>query len=59
MQPAAVFAEKGFHGASTQDIANRLGINQAALYYYFPSKEAALEESATTASRMQWSASGR
>ncbi|MGA8709208.1 MAG: TetR/AcrR family transcriptional regulator [Steroidobacteraceae bacterium] len=40
---AAVFAEKGFHGASTQDIANRLGINQAALYYYFPSKEAALE----------------
>lgn len=40
---AVVFAEKGFHGASTQDIADRLGINQAALYYYFPSKEAALE----------------
>lgn len=40
---AAVFADKGFHGASTQDIADRLGINQAALYYYFPSKEAALE----------------
>src|SRR5262245_47183554 len=40
---ARVFAEKGFHGASTQDIADVLGIRQASLYYYFPSKEAALE----------------
>jgi len=40
---AAVFAEKGFHGASTQDIADRLGMKQGSLYYYFPSKEAALE----------------
>jgi AcrR family transcriptional regulator len=39
---AAVFAEKGFHGASTQDIADRLEM-QGSLYYYFPSKEAALE----------------
>jgi len=41
---ARVFAERGFHGASTQDIADVLGIRQASLYYYFPSKEVALEE---------------
>lgn len=41
---ASVFAEKGYHGASTKDIADRLGIRQGSLYYYFPSKEVALEE---------------
>lgn len=41
---AAVFAEKGYHGASTRDIALRLGMQQGSLYYHFPSKEAALEE---------------
>ncbi|MEM1398158.1 MAG: helix-turn-helix domain-containing protein, partial [Pseudomonadota bacterium] len=40
---AAVFAEKGYHGASTTDIANRLGIKQGSLYHYFRSKEHALE----------------
>jgi AcrR family transcriptional regulator len=40
---ARVFAERGFHGASTQDIADVLGIRQASLYYYFASKEQALE----------------
>jgi TetR/AcrR family transcriptional regulator, cholesterol catabolism regulator len=40
---ARVFATKGFHGASTQDIADVLGIKQASLYHYFPSKEVALE----------------
>jgi AcrR family transcriptional regulator len=40
---ARVFASKGFHGASTQDIADVLGIKQASLYHYFPSKEIALE----------------
>jgi AcrR family transcriptional regulator len=39
---AAVFAEKGYTGASTRDIAERLGVRQASLYYYFPSKESAL-----------------
>ena len=41
---AAVFAEKGFHGASTKDIAERMGIKQGSLYYYFKSKEDALGE---------------
>jgi AcrR family transcriptional regulator len=39
---ATVFAEKGYAGASTRDIADRLGVRQASLYYYFQSKEAAL-----------------
>ena len=30
-----VFAQRGYHGASTQDIADVLGIRQASLYYYF------------------------
>jgi TetR/AcrR family transcriptional regulator, cholesterol catabolism regulator len=41
---AAVFAAKGFHGATTGDIAARLGIRQGSLYYYFRSKEEALEQ---------------
>jgi TetR/AcrR family transcriptional regulator, cholesterol catabolism regulator len=40
---AQVFARRGYHGASTQDIADVLSIRQASLYYYFESKEAALE----------------
>ena len=40
---ATVFAELGYHGASTQDIADKLHMRQATLYYYFPSKDAALE----------------
>ncbi len=41
---AAVFARKGFHGASTTDIASEMGIKQGSLYYYFKSKEEALSE---------------
>jgi AcrR family transcriptional regulator len=41
---ASVFASKGYHGASTKDIATHLGIRQGSLYYYFKSKEKALEE---------------
>lgn len=40
---AAVFAERGYHGASMRDIAGRLGVRQAAIYYYYPSKAAILE----------------
>lgn len=39
---ATVFADKGYAGASTRDIADLLKVRQASLYYYFPSKEAAL-----------------
>jgi AcrR family transcriptional regulator len=41
---ARVFAERGYHGTTTQAIADVLGMRQASLYYYFTSKEAALEE---------------
>jgi AcrR family transcriptional regulator len=41
---AAVFAELGYHGASTGLIAERVGIRQGSLYYYFSSKEEALSE---------------
>ncbi len=41
---AAEFADKGFHGASTAEIAQRMGIKQGSLYYYFRSKEEALFE---------------
>jgi len=33
------FAQKGFHGARMQTIANRAGTNKALLHYYFRSKE--------------------
>ena len=41
---AKVFAQKGYHGASTKDIARVLGIQQGSLYHYITSKEEALEE---------------
>jgi AcrR family transcriptional regulator len=33
------FAEKGFHGASTRDIAQRAGTNQGLITYHFRSKD--------------------
>ena len=41
---ATVFALKGFHGATTEDIASEMGIKQGSLYYYFKSKEQALQD---------------
>lgn len=41
---ATVFAESGYHGSSTRDIADHMGIKQGSLYYYFKSKEDALSE---------------
>ena len=34
------FAERGFAGAHLQAIAEQVGVQKTALYYYFPSKEA-------------------
>ena len=36
---AKVFNEKGYHAATTRDIAAEVGIQQATLYYYISSKE--------------------
>lgn len=36
---AQVFAEKGFYGATMQDIADSLGMNKSSLYYYVKGKE--------------------
>lgn len=41
---AHVFADLGYHAASTQAVADVLGMRQASLYYYFTSKEQALHE---------------
>ncbi len=37
------FAERGFHGTTTRDIAGLAGVSPGALYVYFPSKADVLE----------------
>jgi TetR/AcrR family transcriptional regulator, regulator of autoinduction and epiphytic fitness len=39
-----VFAEMGYHRASLEEIADRIDLTRAALYHYFPSKDALLSE---------------
>jgi AcrR family transcriptional regulator len=39
-EAARLFASAGFRGVTTRDVAARVGITEAALYRYFPSKEA-------------------
>lgn len=36
----AVFAARGYRGATTREIANRAGLAKRMLFYYFPNKEA-------------------
>lgn len=38
-----LFADKGYHGVSVDDIARRLGVSPAVLYQHFPSKQALYE----------------
>jgi AcrR family transcriptional regulator len=38
-----LFMEHGYDKASLREVAERVGVTKAALYYYFPSKEALLE----------------
>ena len=40
----ALFTERGYAGTSMRDLADRLGMTKAALYYHFASKEALLRE---------------
>ena len=40
---ARLFSEKGYDNVSTREITNAVGMNPAALYYYFPSKEILLK----------------
>ncbi|WP_156782182.1 TetR/AcrR family transcriptional regulator [Acidihalobacter aeolianus] len=40
---AGLFADRGFHGVSIDDIADAVGVSPAALYRYFASKEALYE----------------
>jgi len=35
----SLFVEKGFHGTTMEEIAQRLGVTKPALYQYFPGKE--------------------
>lgn len=37
------FNRRGFHGTSLDDVAQQLGVTKAALYYYFPNKQAMLK----------------
>lgn len=37
-----IFAQKGFHATSMRDIAEKLNLDKASLYYYIKSKEKAL-----------------
>jgi AcrR family transcriptional regulator len=38
-----VFADKGFHGTTTRDLAHAAGVSEALLYKHFPNKEALFE----------------
>ncbi len=44
-----VFAEKGYHEATMDDIARRLGVSKGAIYLYFSSKEDLFEAMCKTA----------
>ncbi len=46
-----LFIERGFDGTGLNDIADAVGLSRPALYYYFKSKEAILEELTTAVTR--------
>ncbi|UTP38283.1 TetR/AcrR family transcriptional regulator [Phenylobacterium sp. LH3H17] len=41
-EAALAFNKHGFHGTSLDDVAGKLGLTKATLYYYFPNKQALL-----------------
>ena len=47
----SVFAERGYHHATMQQVADRAGVSKGAVYEYFDSKEALFVSSAETLMR--------
>lgn len=43
-EAAALFAQRGFHGTSTRDIAAAVGVRQPSLFHHFATKQAILAE---------------
>jgi len=41
-EAVTAFNQRGFHATSMEDIGKSLGVTKAALYYYFPNKQALL-----------------
>jgi AcrR family transcriptional regulator len=50
-QAARLFAERGFHGTSMEDIAEAMGIQKPSLYEYVSSKQDLLDETARDGAR--------
>ena len=48
---AMLFAERGYAGADTQELADRVGVGKGTLYRYFPSKKALFLAAADRAMR--------
>jgi len=42
-EAALSFNRRGFHGTSLDEVAQKLGITKAAIYYYFPNKQTLLK----------------
>lgn len=49
-----VFASKGYHGATMDDVARKLGVSKAALYQYFNSKDELLREIQSSSRQEIW-----
>lgn len=49
-----VFAEKGFHGTTTRDLASAAGVSEALLYKHFPTKEALFSAMQVSCYRAQY-----
>ncbi len=43
LSATGLFAAKGFHGTSVEEVARHAGVNKATIYYYFSSKQAVLD----------------
>lgn len=48
---AGIFAAKGLHDTTMDDVAEKLGVSKGAVYQYFPSKDVLFQELCGTASK--------